>query len=140
MDIKRFDDLDVFTEEEESLIRDLFQDLDDEWNFQNLRDSRSRTRINYWYYKGRFVGYNGGGFDPPILVNSQHILIINRISAGYFLSYYFDLSGPNDFYTIRIKFLNGLEAMSKRIQILGFNSEILRDPNDTNKFVLYITK
>jgi hypothetical protein len=158
MKIKRFNESVEYqlTKEDELGILDIFQDLDDEWQFSDLMRHRSHKNINYLFL----------GLDPvhPSLMDRQAISDVFHwngifqwdgsdpmprqtlpwISIGYqnrSISFYFDISGPNDFYTTRLKFLEDLQSMADRINsMFGFESKILKDRYRTTKFILYITK
>ena len=52
---------------------------------------------------------------------------------------YINLAGPNDFYTIRSKFLDDLDIIKKRIDNMGYNCKLLTHYVYTSQFILFIT-
>lgn len=133
----------TITVEEELMIRDIFQDLDDNWDLLNIKPSlhggpRNNKFINYLFFGPYSKSGKERSNDTIYLPKG---MVTNFNIDGDFLGIYFDLTGPNDFYTIRSKFLDDVEIMSNRIEAMTyFKCEIGFDRYNRNKFILFITK
>lgn len=151
----------VITLDDELVIRDIFQDLDDEWNLSDIKPSlhggkKSNVFINYLFFGPDFKPTSdrsdntmyfpsNGRYYNPDLCSIIEILNYNShfhmdVTRDY-LGIYFDLSGPNDFYTTRSKFLDDVEIMSNKIQDITYFKCVTRIGRyNTNQLILFITK
>jgi len=147
MEIKKFDDIgSIMDKDDEEKILDIFQYLDDEWNLNNIINGSGIRNINYYFINSTFfvnyrIFYDAYKYKKMVDIFQKNNLVFR---PGYvqseYIAFYFDLSGPNDFFRIRLKFIENLESMNSRILSEGYNSKILRDMHDSNHFLLYITK
>lgn len=151
----------VITQEDELIIRDIFQDLDDEWNLLDIKPTlhghkKDNRFINYLFFGPDFKSTSersentiyfpsNGRYHNPDLCSIIEILNHNShfsmdINDDY-LGIYFDLSGPNDFFRTRSKFLDDVEIMSNKIQNITYFKCVTRIGRyNTNQLILFITK
>lgn len=142
--LKYFESKESDVAEIEDIIKDFCEDL----NLNNIRLSGHSDRdINY------FNLTNLKNFDEVLLyLGAEEMMCIydilangfkgsktpNKILENNLYMIYLDLTGPNDFYTIRYKFLKDLELLCDRLKSIGFNARILKHPYSSNKFILYV--
>jgi len=153
----------IITPEDELVVRDIFRDLEEEWDLLDIRPSlhggrRDNKFINYLFFGPDFKPTSERTSGTIYFPSNRQNLYYNRdlmaiteilnhnskfhmnVEKDY-LGIYFDLSGPNDFFTIRKRFLDDVEIMSNRIQEIAYVNCITRIGRyDSNKLILFITK
>ena len=116
-------------------IGDIIKDFCEDLNLNNIElNGYSDKDINYFYLTNK----NFGSVVLWYGFKDFKYKTIGEILESSLYMIYLDLTGPNDFYTIRYKFLKDLELLCERLKYIGFNARILKHPYSSNKFILYV--
>ena len=133
-------------------VREVFQDLIDEWELYDLSQGEQPRlhprvkycKIEYFFFELDQLKIRNSYFD--IMTNWCHIpfsykeyILSGKTLLSEGISIYLNLAGPNDFYRIRMEFLRDLDNMViNRLKTIGFKCHLYEDSESCNRFVLNI--
>lgn len=116
-------------------IIDCLQYLIDDWDLVKLTTTNSHKHIRY------LILYNNE-YEECYIIDFikafKKEINLENIKSNKEILLYFDLTGPNDFYTTRNKFIKSLEELSNRINKMNYESSIISDYNYSNHFLIKI--
>lgn len=121
-------------------IIDCLQYLIDDWDLVKLTTTNSHKYIRYLilynndYEECYIMLYPGGDFSKSF----KKEINLENIKSNKEILLYFDLTGPNDFYKTRNKFIKSLEELSNRINKMNYKSSIISDYYYSNHFLIRI--
>lgn len=116
-------------------IIDCLQYLIDDWDLVKLTTTNSHKYIRY------LILYNNDYEECYIIDFSKSFkkeINLENIKSNKEILLYFDLTGPNDFYKTRNKFIKSLEELSNRINKMNYKSSIISDYYYSNHFLIRI--
>ncbi len=139
--LKLFESFDDFLKEDLQDVKNAFQEIVDEWElfdrktgYQGRCESPQDTKIEY-----EFIIYTDNLLPVKLLQYKFANKVLFR-DENLYIGIFIDLTGPNDFYTTRLRFLDDLEPFIKRVNDMGFKCELLHERHNSNVFFIYIKK
>ncbi len=132
----------AFSDEEILDIKDVIQDLDDKYQFNDLvHNNIDNTRINYCYVNDVHKlsldkAIAGKEWNGSFVDRMDHIKVNSIVTSAERTSnitidrkndyvIYFDLSSPNITEETKSEFLNDIKMTMQRIRSMGFKVELL---------------
>ena len=137
--LKKFENINI---SDMADIKDLFQEIIDEWDSFDLSGGQQQANI-YPAVKNTKIEYHF--FNYKDLCDTDIRFIDSRfrnskfdINPDYLL--FLNLAGPNDFFRTRIEFLDDIKIFMNRLNVCGFNCDLVEHKEDSSKFLLFIYK
>lgn len=141
--LKKFESIEI--DEDILLIKDIFQDMIDKWELHDISQGEQPNifpAVKYTKIEYKFISPSDLSKDISQLgLHSDHVrrgYTVKNLD-NFLTLLYFNLAGPNDFFTTRNKFIEDVELFINHLKSAGFKVQFSENKYSASKFILVIS-